>query len=358
MNKTLRHSAAACMVLCAASACAQADLQVYGRLNVSAEIVRNGQEGRQARIANNRSVLGLRGSEDLGGGLKALFQVEGTLAPDTGAGEIARRDTRIGLEGGFGTLFLGHWTTAYTGATSGLDPFYPTTAGYMSILANGAAPSTDNSGNLASFDRRQANSLHYWSKPWQGLSLRLTHGVNEERPAGGARPALHSAALLLERDGWQAVLAHERHQDYQGPGSRDSGTKAALAHAFGATRVALVVERLEYGLAAGKLARNAAYLSLSHQRGALGLRAGLGWADDGKGAAGSRIGFVRGGEETGALHLTLGMDVALSKRSGVYAYVTRLDNEAAAAYDFAINGLGQAPGATLRGAALGLRYAF
>ncbi|MBQ5948668.1 porin [Massilia sp. ST3] len=358
MSKTLRHSAAACVALCAASACAQTDVQVYGRLNVAAETMRKGDDGSQVRIVNNRSVLGLRGSEDLGGGLKALFQVEGTLAPDTGAGEIARRDTRIGLDGGFGTLFLGHWTTAYTGATSSLDPFYPTTAGTMSILANGAAPSADNGGSLASFDRRQANSLHYWSRPWHGLSLRLTHGVNEERPAGGARPALHSAALLMERGAWQAVLAHERHRDYQGPGSHDSGTKAALAHAFGATRVALVAERLKYGLASGKLARNAAYVSLSHQLGALGLRAGLGWAGDGKGAPGSRIGFVRGGEETGALHLTLGMDVALSKRSGVYAYVTRLDNEAAAAYDFAINGLGQAPGVTLRGAALGLRHAF
>lgn len=358
MSKTLRHSAAACVALCAASASAQTNIQIYGRLNVSAEVVRASGAGNQARIANNRSVMGLRGSEDLGGGLQAVFQIEGTLAPDTGAGEIARRDTRVGLDGAFGTLFLGHWTTAYTGATSGLDPFYPTTAGYMSLLANGAAPSTGNTGNLSSFDRRQANSLHYWTRPWHGASLRLTHGLGEERLPGGARPSLLSAAALFERGPWQAVLAHERHHAYQGAGTHDSGTKAALARSAGASRVALIVERLKYGLPGGALARNAAYLSFSHQRGAHGLRAALAWAGDGKGREGSRIGFVRGGSGTGAVHLTLGYDYALSKRSSVYAYATRLDNEAAAAYDFAINPLGAAPGATLGGAVLGLRHSF
>ncbi len=362
MSKTLRHSAAACVALCAASACAQTNVQIYGRLNLSAEYVGASGTGKQARIANNRSVIGLRGSEHLGGGLQALFQVEGTLAPDTGAGEIARRDTRVGLEGAFGTLFLGHWTTAYTGATSGLDPFYPTTAGYMSLLANGAAPSTGNTGNLSSFDRRQANSLHYWTRPWRGVSLRLTHGLGEERLPGGARPSLLSAAALFERGPWLAVLAHERHHAYQGAGTHDSGAKAALARSVGASRVAVIVERLKYGLPGGVLARNAAYVSFSHQHGAHGLRAALAWAGDGKeagkGGKGSRIGFVRGGAGTGAVHLTLGYDYALSKRSSVYAYATRLDNEAAAAYDFAINSLGAAPGATLGGAALGLRHTF
>ena len=73
------------------SACAaatpfvHAQVQVYGRLNVSLESAR-APGAHVERMVNNRSVLGFKGSEDLGGGLKALFQVEGTLAPDTGAG--------------------------------------------------------------------------------------------------------------------------------------------------------------------------------------------------------------------------------------------------------------------------------
>lgn len=363
ISHTLRHGVPAVLALCAASAQAQTNVQLYARLNLSAEHVNTratpaGAGAHVDRLSNNRSVLGLRGSEALGGGVSALFQIEGTLSPDTGAGELARRDTRVGLEGGFGTLFAGHWVTAYNGATSGLDPFYPTTAGYMSIIGNGAAAAVDNVGNLSSFDRRQANSIHYWSRPWRGLGLRVTHGLAEERPATGAKPSLTSFAAIYDAGPWYATLALERHHAYQGPGLNDSGVKLAVARRFGATRVALLAERLAYETALGDLTRNACYLSLSRQLGAHGLRLGVTYAADGKGARGNRVGFVRGGEGTGATHVTLGYDYALSPRTSVYAYVTRLDNEANAAYDFAINSLDAAPGATLRGAALGLRHAF
>jgi predicted porin len=360
----LRHGVLALCVVCMASqANAQTTVQVYARLNVSAEHVdttatADGPGAHLNRISNNRSVLGFRGSEALGGGVSAIFQIEGTLSPDTGAGELARRDTRVGLDGGFGTLFIGHWVTAYNVATSGLDPFYPTTAGYMSIIGNGAAAAVDNVSNLASFDRRQANSIHYWSRPWHGLGLRLTHGVAEERPVGGAKPSLTSFAAIYDEGPWYATLAIERHHAYQGPGLDDRGTKLAVARRFGDTRVALLAERLDYATLLGELTRNAFYVSVSHQVGPHGLRLGVAQAGDGKGARGNRVGFVRGGEATGATHVTLGYDYTLSKRTSVYAYVTRLDNEANAAYDFAINSLGAGSGATLRGAVLGLRHAF
>lgn len=362
MSKYVCRSALA-LAACAAGAQAQTHVQLYGRLNVAAEYVKasataDGPRLSQQRLSNNRSVLGFRGSEDLGGGVSAIFQVEGTLSLDTGAGELARRDTRVGLDGGFGTLFAGHWVTAYNSATASLDPFYPTTAGYMSIIGNGAGAAVDNVNNLSSFDRRQANSVHYWSRPWKGLGLRLTHGLAEERPASGAKPSLTSAAAVYEQGPWYATLAYERHHEYQGPGLRDSGAKLAVARRFGDTRVALLAERLEYELAGGRLDRNAFYVSVSHQMGAHGLRLGVARAGDGKGARGSRIGFIRGGPGTGATHVTLGYDYTLSKRTALYAYVTHLDNEANGGYEFAINGLGAAPGASLTGAALGLRHGF
>jgi predicted porin len=244
-----------------------------------------------------------------------------------------------------------------------LDPWYPTTAGYMSILANGSGSSVDNVNNTWSFDRRQANSIHYWTPTWRGLSLRLTHGLSEERPASGAKPSLTSAAAIYEQGPWYAVLAHERHHDYQGPGLNDSGSKAALAYQFaprdwGQTRVALVAERLEYETAAGGLARNAVYLSLVHQFGPHGLKLGIGHAGNGSGAPGAQINFVRSGTGTGAPHATLGYDYMLSRRTSLYAYYTRLDNGPNAVYDFAINGVGPAAGATLKGAVLGMRHNF
>jgi len=117
----------------------------------------------------------------------------------------------------------------------------------MSIMGNGSAADADNVSDTSSFDRRQSNSIHYWSPSWHGLSLRVTHGLNEERPASGAKPALTSAAAIYERGPWYAVLAGERHHDYRGPGLDDTGAKAALAYQFAQTRIAVVAERLKYG---------------------------------------------------------------------------------------------------------------
>lgn len=360
---SLRHLiviGCACACACAAPGLhAQTQVNVYARLNLSVEAAR-APGAHTERMVNNRSVLGVRGTEDLGGGLKALFQIEGTLSPDTGAGEIARRDTRIGLQGAFGTVFAGHWVTAYNGVTSSLDPFYPTTAGYMSILANGAASSTDNVSNVASFDRRQANSVHWWSPRWHGWTLRATHGLSEERPAGGARPSLLSLALIHDEGPLYVALAHERHHEYHGPGTADTGSKAAVGYTFGTTRLALVTERLAYELPASRLARNALYVSLSHQAGRHGLRASIGKANDGHGSG--TVGFVRGGADTGAVHGTVGYEYAFSPRTTVYAYHTRLHNDDNAAYDFPINGVApladSLTGAHITATSFGLRHSF
>jgi predicted porin len=187
--------------------------------------------------------------------------------------------------------------------------------------------------------------------------------LNEEQPASGAKPSLTSAAAIYERGPWYAVLAHERHHDYQGPGLDDKGSKAALAYQFaptrwGRTRVALVAERLEYETASGDLARNAAYISVLQTFGPHAIRFGIAHANDGSGPSTARIGFLRSGAGTGATHATLGYDYNFSKRSSVYVYYTRLKNDSRGVYDFAINGIGASPGATLKGAVLGMRHNF
>ena len=342
---------------------AQADkLQLYGRLNLGAEALRlqggGAGEGTRTRLSNYRSVFGVRGSEALGGDTRLVFQVEGTLSPDTGAGTVAARDTRVGLEGRWGTLFAGNWSTPYNGATAGLDPFYPTTAGYMSIMGNGAAASADNASDTSSFDRRQKNSLHYWTPAWRGLTLRLAHGFNEESPPDGAKPSLTSGALVLDQGRLYATLAHERHRAYRGPGLDDRGTKFGAAWQFGQTRLAGVAEQLHYETVDGSLERRAYYVSLTHQVGPHAWKLGVAKARDGKGGASEAVGFARSGADTGAVHATLGYDYALSKRTSVFAFYTRLDNSRRGIADFAINELDTPPGATAVGAALGLRHAF
>ncbi|TFW16126.1 porin [Duganella callida] len=338
---------------------AQSNVQIYGRLNVGLESLENDGQ-RVNRESNYRSVLGFKGTEDLGGGTHILFQIEGTLAPDTGAGSPAARDTRLGIEGAAGTLFAGNWVTPYNGATTGLDPYYPTTAGYMSIMGNGAGATVNNTSDTSSFDRRQQNSVHYWTPLWHGLQLRVAQGLSEERPASGAKPSLSSGALIWEQGPWYLSAAYERHHEYQGPGLNDGAAKLAAAYRFDNTRVALIGERLRYETAAGTLKRNDVYLSVTHQRGAHGFKLGIGHAGDGSGSApdGVTIGFARKGADTGATHYTAGYDYTLSKRSSVFAYYSHIHNERRGVVDFAINSLGAQPGATLKGIVLGVRHNF
>lgn len=367
MNPPIRRTAtAAALLAAAAAASAQApapgSVTIYGRLNTGIEHVDVSGAGSaqdQRRLSNYRSVLGFRGEEDLGGGLKALWQIEGGLSLDTGNGSIANRDTRVGLAGPWGTLFAGVWTLPYTAATSGFDPFYPTTAGYMALMGNGSAPNTGNVQDTSSFDRRQANQLQYWSPAWNGLSARLAYGFNEETVAGtGAKPHLASGSISWERDGLVLTAAHERHHAYQTASTTDTATKLGAAWRVGPARIAAVVERLKYGTASGDLTRNAWYLSGSYELGRGRLRLGYARAGDGRGRSGETVGFFRSGGGTGASQLTLGYLYPLSRRTAVQLYASRIRNERAAVYDFAINELGVSAGQRPSVLALGVQHAF
>ncbi|WP_058050511.1 porin [Janthinobacterium sp. Ant5-2-1] len=363
MTRVFSCAAGALALAAALPAAAQENVQLYGRLNVALEALHTSGSGDSVRrVSNNRSVLGVRGSEDLGGGWQALFQVEGTLSPDTGAGSIAARDTRVGIAGPWGTLFAGNWTLPYNSATSALDPFYPTTAGYMSLMGNGAGATENNTSNAYSFDRRQQNSVHYWTPQWQGWSLRVARGMAEERPASGAHPSLTSAALLYDGGALYASLAQEEHRDYQGRGLSDRGSKLAIAwRVDSATQLAGAVESLRYATATGELRRRTAYVSATRQFGRHGLRVGLAHAQSATGSTLETIGTVHAGAGTGATHATIGYDYQLSKRSSLYAYYTRLANGRNGIADFAINSLGrdgETTGATLSGVALGIKHNF
>ena len=338
-------------------------VQVYGRMNAAIEDFHDssdakGQNSTVYRVSNNRSVLGFKGDEDLGGGLQAIFQIEGAVSLDTGGGGIATRDTRVGLKGSRGTLFAGNWTTPYNSATSSLDPFYPTTAGYMSIMGNGSASTADNISDTSSFDRRQQNSLHYWTPEWRGFSAQVAHGFNEGVVAAGAKPSLTSAALIYESGPYYVTLAQELHHEYLGPGLKDVGTKIAVAYKFGDSRISAIAEKLRYETLSGALERKSYYLSATHQIGRHVLRFGLALAGDVTGASTQKIGFMKRGKDTGAMHATLGYDYNFSRRTSIFVYYTYLRNEKNGIYDLAINSLGVTPGATIQGAALGMRHSF
>src|SRR4051812_24354305 len=111
MKKTLL--AFALLGAFAGTASAQSNVTVYGVVEIAVNYADNGAatNARTFSLDNGTSLpsrIGFKGTEDLGGGLKALFQLENGFNLDTGAitqtGRIFGRQAWVGLNGGFGTV--------------------------------------------------------------------------------------------------------------------------------------------------------------------------------------------------------------------------------------------------------------
>src|SRR6185369_5618432 len=81
-----------------------ANVTLYGRLNVDLEWVKGAQPD-----GSNSSRFGIRGTESLGGGLNAIFQIESSINGDTNSGNLGGRETFVGFQGAWGTFKMGHF---------------------------------------------------------------------------------------------------------------------------------------------------------------------------------------------------------------------------------------------------------
>ena len=121
MKKSVLSLAMLASFAAAGAAQAQSNVQVYGLLDAGIESLNHASatQGSVVKVISggkNTSRWGLRGSEDLGGGLKAVFNLEGGILMDTGNldGVLFKRQAVVGLEGGFGRIVMGRsFTTAY-----------------------------------------------------------------------------------------------------------------------------------------------------------------------------------------------------------------------------------------------------
>jgi len=111
-------------------ACAQSSVTLYGIVDQSIRYTTNANAANDGSVqmangAITNSRWGLRGTEDLGGGLKAIFRLENGFEPQTGqmdSGRLFGRYAYVGLSGGFGTLDLGRQTTEGFNLFGDLDP--------------------------------------------------------------------------------------------------------------------------------------------------------------------------------------------------------------------------------------------
>lgn len=130
-NKTIIAASLAAAGLATHAAHAQSKVELYGIIDVGVKIYNNAPDGQggsktvSSLASGNQtpSRWGLRGSEDLGGGLKAVFQLEGGFNAATGrfgdSSRLFNRVSMVGLAGKWGQIGLGRqYSTSHSMITS------------------------------------------------------------------------------------------------------------------------------------------------------------------------------------------------------------------------------------------------
>ena len=213
------------LALLPALAQAQSNVTLYGLLDVAvtSQNLGNGSvTGLQGGSFPSR--FGVRGTEDLGGGLSATFQLESELNVDNGSGTAQggglnfQRISTVGLNGSFGDLKLGR---TYTPAFMAVREHDALSYGYYNSMLVYTIP-----GGATT---RYSNGLFYVSPDLGGLTVRASYAMGERAEAPKSIGNNLGVAAIYKRD--QLVLDAYYQVDKVGvPGGAITAATAAKSH--------------------------------------------------------------------------------------------------------------------------------
>jgi predicted porin len=156
----------------AGAAFAQTNVTIYGIADAAISRSDNGV----AKSTNvdsggqSGSRLGFKGTEDLGGGLSAIFTLENGYSIDTGtlgqSGRLFGRQAFVGLNGGFGAIKLGRQYNPIRPALESIDPFGFGLAGNISNVFN-------------AYGERADNTINYSTPAIGGFSGQIAYSLGE-----------------------------------------------------------------------------------------------------------------------------------------------------------------------------------
>ncbi len=355
------------------------NVTVYGLLNADFESVTSSNVNTAAapfsntlnRVVSNASRVGIKGTEDLGDGLKGIYQLEAQFNVDgtggTGFGG-GTRNSNVGLTGGFGTAFLGNWDTPYKVTHNKIELFDNTTfASALNVLGRTSATN----GN---FNTRLANSVQYWTPVLSGFQGKLAYGTDNLKSVNAAGTGTNTSRVSLsatyENDMFYAAYGFEAVKDLalgtstaatpvKTAGDKSDGSRLVGAYKFDNGLVGLTYEKLSGSVAATGVStsRSAWELAGKYTMGANNF--GLTYV-----SAGNLGGVVN----TGAKQLSLRYGYTLSKRTEVFGMYSALTNDSGAMYNLsagnAVTAAGAAPaalngvGSKLSGFGAGLVHTF
>ena len=302
MQKKLLTMAVAGALAAPCIALAQSSVEVYGTVNMAFGKFKYG-DGATARTADGAarttvgadaskwdvsqgaSNYGFRGRENVGGGLTAWFQIEQNAPMERSSNQAikpASRNSAVGIQGAFGNVFLGQWTTpwadldalwgigtvGYWGPvtsiigrreTTGTAPNFNcvggegTTPGATTFVNNvsicDALPGGGGVGHA--FWRRASQSVSYQSPVFSGVQIKGLYQTDEGKATVGATtadPSLWSTSVQWAGMGGRARVgaAYDKHKDFTTPGKSDTGWSVKGGWNFGVVDVGLAMERMTY----------------------------------------------------------------------------------------------------------------
>jgi len=310
------------------AAMAQSSVSLYGMADVWVGRTKNEVTGTPSSSNSvlqsggfNTSRLGFKGSEDLGGGLKANFNLEGALGMDTGTsgGLSFDRQSWVGLSGGFGEIQLGKPWTPYDDTRAMANDTFN---------ANFAA----SWGTWLGYEDNPNNTIRYTTPNFSGFSGAFAYSLGEDRATSPNNSASNLVSLSLNYANGPIVVGFA-HQGEKKEGNNGLDSASLIGAGTGKTTFNLINGSYDFGVV--KLI--AGYNQVKGEPDGLAEIKANEWnlgVDVPVGAGFDiGVGLARSTRETGgadyekATGLSLGAKYTLSKRTFLYAAYQRVKTE-------------------------------
>lgn len=332
---------------------AQSSVTVFGLLDTGLAHYRVHGGASQTALASDgmaSSRIGVRGQEDLGGGLRAAFWLEGAVAPDDpGTLSFARRST-VGLSGTWGEIRLGRdYTPTYMIQSEFSGPWVTNGVG-ESLVYRARATLYGSANGGQSTHVRASNSIGYFlPKGLGGLSGHLQYAFPEA--ADGSQAGRYLGGRLTYGQGpWRLGAAYSRATGGpKSPATRPRDLRSAslgASYDFGAAALEALYARDSVDMPQGRKTLE-------------GLTAGL-TVPSGQGEwrlSYGHVAFRHLGDAARADKLAFGYVHHLSKRTALYATHAHIRNRRGAAFTVGGDPAGL-PNQSASGQNIGIRHQF
>lgn len=351
----------------AAPAVALAQVEVYGTIHMSLNNLKYGETGTTPSVskwdvASHASNIGVRARENLGGGLSAWAQVETNASMERSnnvahTSNFASRNSAVGMQGNWGNVFVGQWTTPWadldalwgigTVATYGPitsiigrrettgsapNPNCANTGSGTGGVPGGSCDSVEGAGGVGhAFWRRISNSVHYQSPVFSGLQVKVAYQTNQDKATAGATvtsadPSMYSASVTWSGMGGRARIgaAFDGHKDFTTIGQTDDGMRVTGGYNFGFMDIGAAYEMMTYKVASGDCEAVQMGVAIAIPVGQGAIRGSYSQADDIDGTFnGAGTCGAAGAGDNGAKQYNIGYDYRFSKRTTVgFGYAT------------------------------------